>query len=497
MTARVTLASLLFEHPCADDEPLLHSRGETLTGGEARAAARAVAANLGAAGVQPGRAVAVQMVNGPDAITTMFGVWLAGCVFVPVNPRAPTSEVAHAVEATQAVALVRGAVERIGAGDAATERVYAPDTAFVTWTSGTTGTPKPILHTHSSYFELLDRVLGPLRGGSRPADADADTDAPAPSRPPSPNLIPVSLALNAGIYNVLFGLRAGAAIVVMDGFSTGVFAELVARFAIRSTVLPPAAITMLADDPAIVDLAPLRYVRSITAPLSPLQARRFIDKFGVVVLNGYGQAEIGEVVGWTAADAREHPEKLGALGRPHPGVDIKIVDDAGLDAAGTPREGEVGRLLVRAPSMSAGDASGGDFGDRLDADGFLDTGDLARIDAEGFVWIEGRAGDVINRGGNKVFPDAVEEVLRLAPGVAEAAVVGMPDDRLGEVPVAFVVVDDDTVVTDDDLRACAASISRPTRCPSRSTGSKRYRAATSARCSGATSPIGLTVRVEP
>ena len=249
-------------------------------------------------------------------------------------------------------------------------------------------------------------------------------------RRPSPNLIPVSLALNAGIYNVLFGLRAGAEIVVMDGFDTGEFAELVARFAIRSTVLPPAAITMLADDPAIVDLAPLRYVRSITAPLSPLQARRFMEKFGVVVLNGYGQAEIGEVVGWTAADAREHPEKLGALGRPHAGVDVKIVDDDGAPLA---IDG-VGRLVVRPPSMAVGSATATTLGDRVDADGYLDTGDLARVDAEGFVWIEGRAGDVINRGGNKVFPDQVEEVLRLAPGVSDAAVVGVADARLGEVP---------------------------------------------------------------
>ena len=101
------------------------------------------------------------------------------------------------------------------------------------------------------------------------------------------------------------------------------------RFSIRSTVLPPAAMVMLADDSGVTDLAPLRYVRSITAPVSPLAARRFSDKFGVTVLNGYGQAEIGEVVGWTAADARDHPEKIGAVGRPHPGVAIKVVGEDG------------------------------------------------------------------------------------------------------------------------------------------------------------------------
>ena len=237
------------------------------------------------------------------------------------------------------------------------------------------------------------------------------------------------MALNAGLYNVLFGLRAGAALVIMDRFEPEAFAELVGRFEIRSTVLPPAAMARLTDSD-VTDLAPLRYVRSITAPLSPLQARRFAAKFPVYVLNGYGQAEIGEVIGWTAADAKAHPEKVGAVGRPHPGVDIRVDGD--------------GHLLVRPPNTATG------IDERIDADGFIDTGDLARIDDDGFVWIEGRAGDLINRGGNKVFPDAVEEVLRLSPAVDDVAVVGAPDDRLGEVPVAFLV---GRPVADDDLDA--------------------------------------------
>jgi acyl-coenzyme A synthetase/AMP-(fatty) acid ligase len=212
----------------------------------------------------------------------------------------------------------------------------------------------------------------------------------------------------------------------MDHFSTTTFAELVGRFAIRSTVLPPAAMAMLNGDASIVDLAPLKYVRSITAPLSPEQARRFMARFGVFVLNGYGQAEIGEVIGWTAADAKAFGDKLGAAGRPHPGVDVKVAD---------------GVLFVRPPKMAAGYAGSGQLDDRVDADGFIDTGDLARIDDDGFVWIEGRVSDVINRGGNKIFPADVEEVLRQFPGVRDAAVVGVGDDRLGEVPVAFLVAD--------------------------------------------------------
>jgi acyl-CoA synthetase (AMP-forming)/AMP-acid ligase II len=101
--------------------------------------------------------------------------------------------------------------------------------------------------------------------------------------------------------------------------------------------------------------------------------------------------------------------------------------------------------------MASGYADGESLDDRLDAEGHVRTGDYARIDHEGFVWIEGRVGDVINRGGNKVFPGQVEEVLLLSPGVREVAVVGLPDDRLGEVPVAYVVGD----APDDDLeRLC-------------------------------------------
>jgi acyl-coenzyme A synthetase/AMP-(fatty) acid ligase len=348
----------------------------------------------------------------------MLGTWMAGCVWVPINPRSPAHEVDRVVDLTGPAALLdeAGLTPRRGG------RSYEPGVGFVLWTSGTTGKPKAILHTHGAYLELIDRVLGPLR----PDPGDR-------SHRPTPNLIPVSLALSAGIYNALFGLRAGAALVIIDRFEAKEFARVVRQFQIRSTVLPPAAITMLNDDPEIAELSPLKYVRSITAPLSPLQARRFTERFHAFVLNGYGQAEIGEVIGWTAADAKGFPEKIGAAGRPHPGVEIRVVGDG----AQVVEPGETGRLHVLPPNRAVGYAGGGDLEDRVDADGYVDTGDMARVDGDGFVWIEGRASDLINRGGNKVFPGDVEEVLRLSPAVTDVAVVGAPDDRLGEVPVAF------------------------------------------------------------
>ena len=160
--------------------------------------------------------------------------------------------------------------------------------------------------------------------------------------------------------------------------------------------------TMLVDDARVTDLAPLRFVRSITAPLSPLQARRFKDKFGISVLNGYGQTELGgEIVGWSAADSRAYGDtKLGAVGRPHQGVVVRPVDANGADV----EPGEAGELWVRTPAMAAGPTPpAGDLADRV-VDGWFRTGDVGRVDPEGFVWIEGRVSDMINRGGLKVFP---------------------------------------------------------------------------------------------
>ena len=297
----MNLADLLLEHPFVDDRPLLHGSDRMWTAGEARAEVRRLAAELAAAGIAPHTPVAVRA-TGCRMVLAMSAVWHHGAVVVPVNDRLPDPAATSLITSTGAAGVID--VDRVTARGPG--RVHDEGAAFVLFTSGTTGEPTPIVHHHDEYLEIIDRVLGPL---ARTRD---------PSKPPSPNLIPVPMALNAGIYNALFGLRAGAPLVLMDRFDTTQFARLVRDHEIRSTVLPPASIAMLNDDPEVVDLAPLRYVRSITAPLSPFQARRFHEAFGVHVLNGYGQAELGEVVGWTAADAKAHPDRVGAAGRPHP-----------------------------------------------------------------------------------------------------------------------------------------------------------------------------------
>ncbi len=448
----IGLADLLLE-PGPDaraDDVLVHDAGGTTTRTELTSSALELRDALRANGVGAGTAVAVMLGNRAETVAALFGVWALGAVYVPVNPRLTDREITHLLDGVTPAALVTtessmkrfpqlamASIDGLAIGvTPGPARAYDPDVALVQTTSGTTGPPRPVPLRHSQVLALLDGVITTVRSGTPDGSA----------RAPMANLVPVSLSLWAGIYTVCFAFRVGAPVVLMDHFDPKELARLVAEHQIRSVVLPPAAMAMCCDEPDLTTLAPLRYVRSITAPLSPFLARRFFDRFGVAVLNGYGQTELGgEVVGWSATDWREFGEtKLGAVGRPHTGVEV--------------RTDEHGELWVRTPSSSS---SG--LGDRVDAEGWLRTGDHARIDEDGFVWIEGRASDVINRGGLKVFPTDVEEVLQTASGVRDVAVVGIEDARLGEVPVAFVVGTVDATALEAHCREHLAPYKIPAR----------------------------------
>jgi acyl-CoA synthetase (AMP-forming)/AMP-acid ligase II len=429
----VSLAALLDGLP----DIAVHTLGGDVARGELVSSAEKLAVLLTGNGVPTGGVVAAMLPNDATTIAALFGSWRAGGVYTPLNPRAADAELVAQLDTLRPVAVITtpDLANRFAAVDPPVvtgtdlewslnsratpptdPRLYDDDVALLQFTSGTTGPPKPVPLRHSTVLDLIDRLLEKLRG--------AKGGAPKADRAPMPNLVPLSLSLWAGIYQVLFAFRAGSGVVLMDKFAPADFAALVTRHQLRSTVLPPAALTMVLHDEAVTDLSPLKIVRSITAPLSPVQAGRFRDKFGVLVLNSYGQTELGgEVVGWSAADAREWGEsKLGSVGRPLPGIDVTIVDD---------------EVMVRTPTTAARKIDPA-FLDRLTDDGWFHTGDLGWFDDDGFLWLDGRVSDMINRGGLKVFPGTVEDVLVAADGVREAAVVGVPDERLGEVPWAFV-----------------------------------------------------------
>jgi long-chain acyl-CoA synthetase len=435
------LAAFLFGYPGNPDGAIAYWYDGEMTRSQMQRAAIRLAEALRENGIGAGQPVAHIVESGATALSVMFGVWLAGAVYVPINGRFTEAEISAQIEASQPAAVIARR-SRTGAAtvtwildtpgwDWVTRPAQHPwngeplpaGTALVMRTSGTTGTAKPVRLSHDGVADGIDTVLSSLRA-TRSSRSET-------ARQPMPNLIPASLALWAGIWNVLFALRAGSPVVLMDRFDTLQFATLVRRHNIRSTVLAPAMMTMLSEDRRVTELSPLTMVRSVTAPLTPSQARAFNGKFGIGIMNCYGQTELGgEVVGWTAKDLREHGEdKLGSVGRPHPGIEIRVLDDAGAELP----PGQVGEIWISSP-FATQDAA---MTERVEG-GYLRTGDIGHHDSDGFLWLQGRSSDLINRGGLKVLPHEIEERLCQRSDVAEACVAGVPDRRLGEVPVAWV-----------------------------------------------------------
>ena len=260
--------------------------------------------------------------------------------------------------------------------------------------------------------------------------------------------------VNAEVVGLLATLRAGAYLAVDRKFSRRGFWPLIDERAITWINAVPAIISILAIDPPADRPARLRFVRSASAPLPLASLRRFESALAVPVIETYGMTEAASMI---TANPVDGPRKPGSAGRPA-GSQVKIERPDGGSAAA----GEVGRVRIRGAGVITGYDSGGRPG-VIDADGWLDTSDLGYLDADGYLFLVGRADDVINRGGEKIYPREIEEILLAQPGVRSAAVVGAADVVLGERPVAYVVTDAAAVGDEVEAalrEACAAQLPR-------------------------------------
>src|SRR6185312_5447923 len=219
-------------------------------------------------------------------------------------------------------------------------------------------------------------------------------------------------------------ITEGRSFVLLDRFDLDQWADAVRRHRPGAVSLVPAALrTVLQSDLTRDDLSSIRAVTSGTAPLSADHADAFTERFGIPVLTSYAATEFGGgVAAWTLADHQKYwRTKRGSVGRATLGARLRVVDDDGTPLG----PDEVGVLEVIPGQL-------GPSGD------WMRTTDVGRIDSDGFLWILGRADQAIIRGGFKIMPDDVRTVLENHPAVQGAAVVGRPDDRLGEIPVAMV-----------------------------------------------------------
>lgn len=280
-------------------------------------------------------------------------------------------------------------------------------------TSGTTGRPKRI--------KISRRLIASaLADGVRSQDPKAGLTLKR-----SPTFLYMPLAHAGGMFATLFAFFEGRPIVVFDKFSIARFSEAVQEHKPRFLSFPPAMIRMVLDSDLTADnLASLIAIRSGTAPLDPATQIEFEERFGVPVLINYGATEfIGAVAGWTLTEHQEFAiEKRGSVGRARRGALLRVVDRETRQPVAA---NETGILEINGVNLGL-------------ADSWLHTSDLARIDQDGFLYIEGRADDAIIRGGFKVMAEDVMNVLRRHECVDDAIVLGFDDVRLGQIPIAAV-----------------------------------------------------------
>jgi acyl-CoA synthetase (AMP-forming)/AMP-acid ligase II len=290
------------------------------------------------------------------------------------------------------------------------------DIAVLMMTSGTTGRPKRVELTY-------ERMLAAFRAAGLALAPDDE-----PTLRHGTDILWASLAHISGLYFGVSHVLDGRSIALLEKFDVAAWTDLVTRHRPGYVRLAPTALRMvLAAKVPPETFASVRAVGSGTAPLPPDLAEAFEDQYGVPVLATYGATEFaGAIVGWSLKDKRQWGRaKRGSAGRAHRGIELRIVHP---DTGDVLASGEVGLLEARGGQLPSGDGS------------WLRTTDLAAIDADGFLFVHGRADDAINRGGFKIPPSVIEDALKAHPAVDEASVVALPDPRLGEVPAVAVTL---------------------------------------------------------
>jgi acyl-coenzyme A synthetase/AMP-(fatty) acid ligase len=406
-------------------------------------------AALLAAGLGAGARVAGLLRNHPLMAATLLGVVTSERCIVTLNPALPDDRLAGdilslkppaiiALERDWARPQVRDAALQIGClGLVVTDDPEhpvrtvegletasgpelgreAPGVAIEMLTSGTTGAPKRVPLLAAS----LDKGVAAagVYDGRKPGDP--------PKLRGGVQILNSPFAHISGVFGLFNCVAAGRASCLLDRFSVEAFTDAVRRHRPKVAGAPPSALRMILDAKAPkADLASLVAFRAGTAPLDPDLADEFYERYGIPVLQNYGATEFaGGVAGWTLADFKtHHRDKRGSVGRLNPGVEARIVDPETGEVLPHGREG-----LLELKAAQLGDGTS-----------WVRTTDLGVLDADSFLWINGRFDNAIIRGGFKIFPDDVVRALEGHPAIREAAVVGLPDPRLGQVPAAAYIL---------------------------------------------------------
>jgi len=420
-------------------------------------ASQHIAGLLAARGVGPGDRVGIMLPNVPHWGVLYYGVLRAGAVAVPMNPLLKEREVAYYLGDSGANLLFAwhgfGAEAQAGAKLADAEAILiepagflellgsaAPvsgtvdrdgsDTAVILYTSGTTGQPKGAELTHDNLTRNVEVGLGLL---------NATSDDVVFGGLPLFHVFGQTCGLNAAV-------KAGSCLTLLPRFDATKTLEILQRDKVTIFQGVPTMYVALVNHPnrADYDLSALRVCASGGAAMPVEVMTSFEKEFGCVVLEGYGLSETSPIASFNLPERR----RPGSIGSPVPGIEFRIVDDAGNDVP----DGDPGEIVIRGHNVMKGYWGKPEATSAAIKDGWFHSGDVARRDEDGFYFIVDRKKDMIIRGGYNVYPREIEEVLYEHPAVAEAAVIGMPHAELGEEVAAVVALKPGGSATPDELR---------------------------------------------
>ncbi len=407
--------------------------GRTLTYAELEAASGRVAGALLRAGLQNGDRVGVKLPNSFEFLYAYFGILKAGLVMVPINPLLKTAEIGYVMEDSGAARLIDTLDDPLLHAEAPAAAVHtnADDTAVIIYTSGTTGKPKG---AELSHFQLyLNCTIAGETFGVRPQDVSL-------AALPFFHIYGLSGLINCAV-------RYGAAMVLVPRFEPQAVLDLIAEHRISVLAgVPTMYHALWTAEVGQRDLSSLRLASSGGSSMPEALLTGFEKKFGVVILEGFGMSETGSTATMNHSAAQRKPM---SVGKPIWGVRARIAGPLGDDLP----DGSVGELWLSGHVVMKGYFGNPAATAETVVDGWLRTGDLAYRDPEGFIFLVDRIKDLIIRGGYNVYPREVEEVLYAHPAVAEAAVIGRPDERLGEEVVAVVAPKPGCTIEVDELIA--------------------------------------------
>ncbi|MDT5078259.1 MAG: long-chain acyl-CoA synthetase [Mycobacterium sp.] len=451
-----------------DDARMLQNDGRWVAWGSVRSLTDRIDAELTAAGCGEGGRVAVVLSNRMESVAALIAIFRGGRTLVTISPLQPPERLSADLAAS-AVSFVlapsalwtepvfsRTVADLGAAGWSLDEGQLAkrveltkearpgdPGVAIEMLTSGTTGAPKRIPLTRA---QLEASLASALQHNDR---ADARTK---PALSGTVGLVTLPIVHIGGLWSLLQSLVAARPFAMLDRFTVPGWHAVVKEHRPAVAGLPPAAMRSVLDsDIPREDLSSIRAINAGTSAVDPELVDAFHERYGIPILVVYGATEFsGAVAGWTVKDFHARwNDKRGSVGRAFPGVQLQIVDDDG-EVLGV---NEPGRLQVATPQAGGG--------------GWITTSDLAHLDVDGFLYIDGRADDVIVRGGFKVAPETVVRALRTHPAVADAAVAPVPDHRLGQLPVAAVELRPGAAVDGEALREHCRTTLTPYEVPAR------------------------------